>query len=314
MTLENSVTSPANINSYLLADNMESVTAEIPTESEVTNEGDSRRCSWQKALIGALLVGFIIYVIIDSNTTKNVQKAFSAFLAWVTDNPGPGVFAFIGVYFISTVLFLPGSILTLGAGFVFSSAFGPGKGLFLGILAVVVGASLGAIAAFLLGRYLLQEQVGKLAQKYPVFEAIDSALAEKGLLIFVLLRLSPIIPFNALNYLAGATRVSFWAYTTALIAIVPGTSLYVFLGSTARSLVDIGTGTNDTDTNNTSTIITIVAGVVFGFLAVGVSSYYAKQELNKVGVTYAKLGNSKNFPSRPIKLYGSFVENTQNNC
>eukprot|EP00588_Corethron_pennatum_P024616 CAMPEP_0194321710 /NCGR_PEP_ID=MMETSP0171-20130528/17909_1 /TAXON_ID=218684 /ORGANISM="Corethron pennatum, Strain L29A3" /LENGTH=281 /DNA_ID=CAMNT_0039079713 /DNA_START=59 /DNA_END=904 /DNA_ORIENTATION=+ len=259
---------------------MDSANVGIPTEGEVTNEGDSKRCSLQKVLIGAFLLGFIVYVIIDSNTSKNVQKVSSAFLAWVTENPVPGVFAFIGVYFIATVLFLPGSILTLGSGFVFSSAFGLGRGVFLGIVAVFVGASLGAIAAFLLGRYLLQEQVGKLAQKYPVFEAIDSALAEKGLLIFVLLRLSPIIPFNALNYLAGATRVSFRAYTTALIAILPGTSLYVFLGSSAGSLANVGDGTNETD--NTTTIITIVAGIVFGVLAVGVSSYYAKQELNKI--------------------------------
>ena len=89
---------------------------------------------------------------------------------------------------LATVLFIPGSILTLGAGFVFSMAFGLGGGVVLGTVSVFIGASLGAIIAFLLGRYLLQGQVKKLSNKYAIFEALNLALEHNGLKIFLLLR------------------------------------------------------------------------------------------------------------------------------
>jgi len=179
---------------------------------------------------------------------------------------------------ICTVLFIPGSILTLGSGFIFANVFGLGYGVILATVAVFIGASAGAIVAFLLGRYLLRDWVKTLTTKYPLFEAVDTALEDKGLRIMCLLRLSPIIPFNALNYIAGITAISLTAYTWAMIAILPGTILYIFLGATAGSLTDSGSSGD----NGTVKIITIVVGVVFGVLGVGAVSYYAKKELNNV--------------------------------
>jgi uncharacterized membrane protein YdjX (TVP38/TMEM64 family) len=93
------------------------------------------------------------------------------------------------VYIVATLLFIPGSLLTLGAGFVFSMALhGLGVGVVVATLSVVIGASIGAILAFLLGRYLLLEQVRKLSKKYAIFEALNVALETNGLKIFILLR------------------------------------------------------------------------------------------------------------------------------
>jgi uncharacterized membrane protein YdjX (TVP38/TMEM64 family) len=97
-------------------------------------------------------------------------------------------FLFFLVYMLATVLFFPGSILTLGAGFVFSMAFGLGGGVVLGTISVFLGASCGATIAFLLGRYLLQEQTSRLSKKYAFFEALNLALESNGLKIFILLR------------------------------------------------------------------------------------------------------------------------------
>jgi len=95
----------------------------------------------------------------------------------------------------------------------------------------------------------------------------------------VLLRLSPLIPFNALNYIAGVTSILFRAYVWAMFAILPGTILYVFLGASAGSLVD----SKEKGSNNfTVTIITIVCGIVFGVLAIGLTSKYARAELNRL--------------------------------
>jgi hypothetical protein len=71
------------------------------------------------------------------------------------------------------VLFIPGSILTLGAGFVFANAFGLGLGIVVGTLSVFIGASAGSIVAFLVGRYLLRDWVKGLSKKYAIFEALD---------------------------------------------------------------------------------------------------------------------------------------------
>jgi uncharacterized membrane protein YdjX (TVP38/TMEM64 family) len=182
------------------------------------------------------------------------------------------------VYFVATVLFIPGSVLTLGSGFVFSTAFGLGLGILVGVISVFIGASLGAVSAFLLGRYLLRTQVKKLSNKYAIFEALDLALEENGLKIFLLLRLSPIIPFNAINYIGGISSVSLRDYVIALIAILPGTTLYVFLGASAGSLASSA----NSGSNLTVETIIIVVGVVLGVLTIWLTTRYARKELKRV--------------------------------
>jgi len=247
-------------------------------ESQEQNNNDQKQRRIKKIVLAVILIGFIGFVIADSLTNQYIKAGIDIFLKWIENNPIPGVFAFMGVYFIATVLFIPGSILTLGSGFIFANVFGLGFGVLLASLAVFIGASAGAIVAFLLGRYLLRDWVKTLTTKYPLFEAVDTALEDKGFRIMCLLRLSPIIPFNALNYIAGITAISLTAYAWAMIAILPGTILYVFLGATAGSLTDSSTSGD----NGTVKIITIVVGVVFGILGVAAVSYYAKKELNIV--------------------------------
>jgi len=232
----------------------------------------------KKIVVAVIMVILIGGVIIDSFTKQFVKNGIDEFLEWIEENAITGVFAFAGVYFVATVLFIPGSILTLGSGFVFGNAFGLGYGVLLGAASVFFGASLGAIAAFLIGRFLLRDWVKVLTEKYSVFEAIDAALEDKGFRINALLRLSPIIPFNALNYIMGVTAVSLTAYASSLLFILPGTVLYVFLGASAGSLSESENQGDDP----TITIIIIVVGIVFGVLAIGATSYYAKKELAKV--------------------------------
>jgi len=248
-----------------------------PIENQLNNQNPTKT-STKKIAIAIILTCLISLVIIDSLTNQYIKQGIDAFLEWIENNPIPGVFAFIFVYFIATVLFIPGSILTLGCGFIFANVFGLGLGVVLASIAVFIGASSGAIVAFLLGRYLFRDWVLGLTVKYPLFEAVDAALEDKGFRIMCLLRLSPIIPFNALNYISGITAISLTAYAWALIAILPGTILYVFLGATAGSLTDSSSSGN----TGIVKIITIVIGVVFGILGVGAISYYAKKELDNV--------------------------------
>ena len=86
----------------------------------------SRSGLYKKLAVALLLVAFIVYVIVDSFTAGNVRTGIDDFLTWVEDNPIPNFFAFMVVSFVATILFVPGSILTLGSGFLFANAFGLG--------------------------------------------------------------------------------------------------------------------------------------------------------------------------------------------
>jgi uncharacterized membrane protein YdjX (TVP38/TMEM64 family) len=133
------------------------------------------------------------------------------------------------------VLLLPGSVLTLGAGAVF--------GLARGSVLVSVAATAGATAAFLVGRHLARGWVARRIEGQPVFRAIDEAVAREGWRIVGLTRLSPVFPFNVLNYAFGVTRVRLREYVLASWAgMIPGTVLYVYLGALAGDLATLGAG------------------------------------------------------------------------
>jgi uncharacterized membrane protein YdjX (TVP38/TMEM64 family) len=146
---------------------------------------------------------------------------------------GIGLFAI--VYALGAVLFLPGSALTIGAGVVY--------GLGWGFVAVSAGSTLGATAAFLVARYLARERVERWAARDPRFAAIDQAVGREGWKIVLLTRLSPVFPFNLLNYLYGLTRVRLGPYVLASwIGMMPGTVLYVYLGFAGRAVAQAATG------------------------------------------------------------------------
>lgn len=154
-------------------------------------------------------------------------------LQWIYGIGALGALAFILIYIIATVAFLPGSILTLGAGVVF--------GLVMGSLYVFIGATIGATAAFLVGRYLARGWVIKKISGNPKFRAVDEAVGREGLKIVLLTRLSPVFPFNLLNYAYGVTGVTLKDYILGSIGMIPGTIMYVYLGSLAGNLAAIGT-------------------------------------------------------------------------
>ncbi|MBD2490198.1 TVP38/TMEM64 family protein [Aulosira sp. FACHB-615] len=169
---------------------------------------------------------------VQSNTL-NPQTLLRDALQWIDSQGTVGAIAFIGLYIIATVAFLPGSILTLGAGVVF--------GVVWGSLYVFIGATLGATAAFLVGRYLARNWVANKISNHQNFSAIDRAVSREGLKIVLLTRLSPIFPFNLLNYAFGVTGVSLKDYFIGSIGMIPGTIMYVYIGSLAGNLALIGT-------------------------------------------------------------------------
>ncbi len=146
-----------------------------------------------------------------------------------------GLILFALVYAAATVLMVPGSLLTLASGASF--------GLVPGFLTVLFGATLGAAAAFLVSRHLARARVERWIQGRPSFVAVDKAVAVEGWKIVFLTRLSPVFPFNFQNYAYGLTRVSFAQYVLAsAIGMIPGTFLYVYLGTLGRSGLEAASG------------------------------------------------------------------------
>ncbi|MDJ0724225.1 MAG: TVP38/TMEM64 family protein [Prochloraceae cyanobacterium] len=173
---------------------------------------------------------------IGSNETGgfNPQELLRNALVQIQEWGAVGAIAFILLYIVATVAFLPGSILTLGGGFVFDVVFGS--------IYVFIGATIGAICAFLIGRYLARGWIAQKIADNQKFSAVDRAVGEQGLKIVLLTRLSPIFPFNLLNYAYGITGVSLKDYALGSIGMIPGTVMYVYLGSLAGDLATIGTG------------------------------------------------------------------------
>ena len=133
---------------------------------------------------------------------------------------------FVLSYIVSTVAFLPAVPLTLAAG----AAWGLGKGFVL----VSLGSTSGAAAAFLVSRYGARGWVERRLEGNGRFRALDKAVAREGWKVVALARLSPVIPFNLLNYSFGLTKVDLLPYTLASwLAMMPGTLLYVWLGAAA---------------------------------------------------------------------------------
>ena len=144
-------------------------------------------------------------------------------LPWIESLGIAGAIAFIVVYIVATVAFLPGSILTLAGGAIF--------GLFWGSIYVFLGATIGATLAFLVGRYIARDWISKKIAGNQKFAAIDNAVGDEGLKIVFLARLSPIFPFNLLNYGLGVTGVALKDYVLASVGMIPGTIMYVYFGS-----------------------------------------------------------------------------------
>src|SRR5687767_12440839 len=169
-------------------------------------------------LAAAMFVGFLFLPI---------RQWFTEFEGAVASLGALGPAVVVLVYILCTVLFIPGSAITIGAGTLF--------GLSTGFIVVVIGANLGALTAFLLARSLLREKVTSWASANPKFRSLDQAIGKQGFKMVLLTRLSPVFPFVLLNYFLGLTAVRTAPYVLAnVIGMLPATFLFVYIGAAAR--------------------------------------------------------------------------------
>ncbi|MEO7521430.1 MAG: TVP38/TMEM64 family protein [Gemmatimonas sp.] len=177
---------------------------------------------WVIALIAVVIVAVLFFA------GRELASFLPSVTRWVESLGAAAPVLFVLVYAAAAILLVPVSVLTIAAG----ATFGIWKGAGL----VVVGAALGAVASFVIARYVARDRVAARLAADPRLEEIDRAVGESGFRIMFLMRLSPAFPFALQNYALGLTRVRCAHYAAALVAMLPGTLLYVYSGAVAREV------------------------------------------------------------------------------
>ena len=189
------------------------------------------RRRWGKLVVLAVILAGLVV----ASLLLPVKDYVIAVLEWTQGLGFWGPFFVAAFYVLACVLLLPGGAITLVAGFLF--------GAVVATITVSVGSTLGASAAFIVGRTFARDWVRRKMAGRPKFEAIDKAVGEQGFKIVLLTRLSPIFLFNIQNYAYGLTGVKLWKYTLASwIGMMPGTLAYCYIGSGLRSLTEAAAG------------------------------------------------------------------------
>ena len=182
-----------------------------------------------------ILLAIMVVTMLVAIALLPVSEWLALGIVWIEARRALAWFVYLATYIIATVLVVPVSILTLAAGYLF--------GFPLGVVLASVGSVLGASGALLVGRFFIRDWVAKRIADLPRFRALDQATHHEGFLIVFLTRLSPLFPFNLINYGLALTSVRFRDYFFASwLGMLPVTTLYTYVGSVAKNLTDLTSG------------------------------------------------------------------------
>lgn len=173
--------------------------------------------------IGLVLLAVIVVARLTGLTRYISLDGLEKLQVWINGFGAVAPLVFIALYVVATVFFLPGTPLTLLAGLVFGPIFGA--------LWTLVGASIGAILAFLTGRYAARGLVEGWTENNERIKKLDEGLVKYGWRMLLITRLVPLFPFSLQNYAYGLTSVGFGTYALlTTVCIIPGVVIYAFAG------------------------------------------------------------------------------------
>lgn len=233
----------------------------------------------------------LLAAIVTACITLPVDKILKDFLVWIKEDLGPwGPLVLAIAYIPLTVLAVPASVLTLGGGYLF--------GLPVGFVADSIGATLGATAAFILGRTIGRSCVISKLKNYPKFQAVAIAIQSSGFKIVLLLRLVPLLPFNVLNYLLSVTPVHIGEYMLASwLGMMPVTFALVYVGTTLKDLSDV---THGWDEVSRTRWLFMALGLVISVILIVCITRIAKASLDKALAENGDLEGIMASPGLPI--------------
>jgi uncharacterized membrane protein YdjX (TVP38/TMEM64 family) len=199
-----------------------------PIQTEDSGQMGWTKSPWLKLGI-ALVVEISVVVIVFFTPVRgwlgldNARTIMHNFQTWRENLGLLAPLAYMLTYVVATVFAIPGSALTLASGAIF--------GAIQGTLWTVIGATLGATGAFLASRFFIGGTIAKRFDQGDRLSQLAQGLKENGFWFALSIRLAPIFPFNAVNYLFGLTPIRLSSYFFAtFIGIIPGTLAYSWLG------------------------------------------------------------------------------------
>ena len=199
----------------------------------MSRAADTRQ-NWAGVLLAALIVVGVVLL-----ASLAPLEAWGALLEdWARTRPLQAGLLFVLSTTLCAVLFLPGSVIAMLAGYLF--------GLWLGSALALVAMTLGGCAAFVAGRWIVRDWVQKRLANNSTLGRLERAVQSRAFTIVALTRLSLVMPYNVLNYGFAATGVGFGHYALAtLVGMVPAAGLWTYVGTLAKSIGAIAAGEVD---------------------------------------------------------------------
>ncbi|HEY5704268.1 MAG TPA: TVP38/TMEM64 family protein [Terrimicrobiaceae bacterium] len=161
-------------------------------------------------------------------------------MEWIEQSGWIGVLWFVVLYTLTCVFFLPGSVLTIGAGAVYGFWFSTGL--------VTISSTVGAVVNFLTSRYLARNWMLRKLGHNAKFRALEKAVSAEGWRMILISRMSPIVPHSLVSYAAGLIRISFWRFTLAsFIGFLPPSAAYTYVGAVVGKALRTSAGVGSHD-------------------------------------------------------------------
>ncbi|NET29553.1 MAG: TVP38/TMEM64 family protein [Okeania sp. SIO1I7] len=219
-----------------------------------------------KKLCKFFLLFIVVISLIIAAKYFNLPELLKNILIWIDTLGIWSPVAFIIIYNLATLLLIPGLVLTMGGGVIF--------GVLWGAIYVFFASTLGATIAFIIGRYISRDWVYQQLHQHPKFQVVDLAVVKEGFKIVFLTRLCPLFPFNLLNYAFGVMQVSLKDYILGSLGMIPGTIMYVYIGSIAGDITLIGT--SQQPTNSTVELTKWIINIVGLIATVAITIYLTR--------------------------------------
>ena len=228
-------------------------------------------------IIVAVIAGLAFLIV---HYWKSITGMIEPFFEWFCDNLYQGMVLYTAIYTFMVIIFIPTTFLTYGGALAFTKSIGPTYAFFVTTVLVVLANQLGGIVSFVLGRFFMRRWIRKkLTRRVKLFRAIDMGLKHNGFKLVFLMRMTPIMPYNVMNYMMGVTSLKMRDFNLGCLGMFPLTAINVYIGVQLDSVNDIIKGTYNLGPWQP---VLITLGGVMITLITSLLVSFSNDELNKI--------------------------------
>ena len=226
-----------------------------------------------------ILTAIILVVVFRNKLALEAKKLEK----YIVEHPKSGPELLLGIYILCELLFIPAGIVTTGIGYTLSKAYGStSKAVEVGVPLVLISVIISATIGFVIGRFVCRESCQDKVRKYKWVRALSTAIADEGQILLVMLRMSFIIPFAALNFICGVVEIGFCTFYVSLIATLPGIIIHLFIGTSLPVIAALFEGKKLDNNSGAIAIGFIIFGTVLGLASGIYLTYITKQKFNEI--------------------------------